>query len=247
MMSDGMVKKLLCLGDSITKGIFSSNYLNLAQEMLQGTDIKIINGGVNGDLSYTLNQRLESALEGAPDYITLLIGTNDILISSFDKIRNMAVKGKKLKKGYVSTKEAYIREVAMILSQIKKKSQIKVALFSIPILGEEINSLVNQRIFDYNEGLRHLAAQEDIVYLDLYTMQRNYLEKSPQIPGIIVNEDIYNQIYLAFMKHFFLRWSWDKISNRNKMQLTIEGVHLNSVSAEMAARLIYDFINKGDN
>jgi len=68
---------VLCCGDSITHGHIGYNWVGALRE--QDSSKIYVNAGINGDLAWNLNQRLKNALKCNPDYITILIGTNDAM------------------------------------------------------------------------------------------------------------------------------------------------------------------------
>jgi len=77
---------IVALGDSITNGIRvdvdeKETYRNLLQEGLSnktGNEIKVINAGVNGDITTTAIHRLKrDVLRHKPGYVTIMFGVND--------------------------------------------------------------------------------------------------------------------------------------------------------------------------
>ena len=73
--------KICFFGDSITEEDAFPNYVAIVQEKLP--DHEIINAGVSGDLAYHLYQRYTTDVEiYQPDYVILMIGTNDYLVDS---------------------------------------------------------------------------------------------------------------------------------------------------------------------
>ncbi|MBM3211972.1 hypothetical protein FJZ33_07125 [Candidatus Poribacteria bacterium] len=78
--------KIVAMGDSITNGIRvdvkeEDTFRHLTQENLSretGYEIKIINAGVNGDITTTAIHRLKKdVLRHNPDYVTIMYGVND--------------------------------------------------------------------------------------------------------------------------------------------------------------------------
>ena len=67
--------KLICLGDSITRGQVSADYVALLRTRLP--DDTVINAGVNYEPSSELVKRLDAVIAQDPDVVTVLIGTND--------------------------------------------------------------------------------------------------------------------------------------------------------------------------
>ena len=75
---------IVCVGDSITRGEVSYNYVDLLQARL-GDRFEVINAGINSELSYDVLQRLDQVIACEPDLVTVLIGTNDANASISDE------------------------------------------------------------------------------------------------------------------------------------------------------------------
>ncbi|MHA1684448.1 MAG: SGNH/GDSL hydrolase family protein, partial [Promethearchaeota archaeon] len=73
------LKIIACIGDSITHGNVSSNYVSMLEKNLNEGSKKyeIINAGINSEWAWNVNQRLDDIIACKPDIITILIGTND--------------------------------------------------------------------------------------------------------------------------------------------------------------------------
>ena len=68
---------VVCLGDSITHGTISSNYVESLASRFDAEKYDFVNAGINGDLAYNALERLDEVIECKPDVVTILIGTND--------------------------------------------------------------------------------------------------------------------------------------------------------------------------
>ena len=70
---------LVCMGDSLTNGWCSADYLRGLRQRF-GAGVDVVNAGINGDMAYNLLQRADDtvALDGVAG-IVVLIGTNDML------------------------------------------------------------------------------------------------------------------------------------------------------------------------
>jgi len=70
-------KKVACFGDSLTNGNVSYNWVQqLSREMKH--DFNFFNFGKDGDLAFNALQRVESVIAEQPDFIFVLLGTNDV-------------------------------------------------------------------------------------------------------------------------------------------------------------------------
>ena len=82
---DNNQKTVVCVGNSITHGQVSYNYVNILSERLSDNGYQFVNAGINGNLAYNVVKRLGKIIECDPDYVTLLIGTNDANASLSEK------------------------------------------------------------------------------------------------------------------------------------------------------------------
>src|SRR5579859_6597178 len=72
------MQTVVCFGASLTAGTVSFDYVHLLQERPSLKAFRFVNHGVNGDLAWNGLQRLDKVIAGQPDFVTILIGTNDV-------------------------------------------------------------------------------------------------------------------------------------------------------------------------
>jgi len=70
---------ILTFGDSLTYGFGVSGEFSYPSQLQNKTGLKVINAGVNGEVSSEGLQRLPSYLEQKPDFVILCHGANDLL------------------------------------------------------------------------------------------------------------------------------------------------------------------------
>ena len=75
---------VVCCGDSITHGHIGYDWVSALRK--QDNSKVYINAGINADLTWNLNQRIDDIIKHNPDYITILIGTNDAIGSQPVKV-----------------------------------------------------------------------------------------------------------------------------------------------------------------
>jgi lysophospholipase L1-like esterase len=157
----------LALGDSLTAGVGSSNYkqtfpYELAQSWADenGASVKLVNLGVPGAKTEdVIKDQLPQVSVFNPDIITLLIGINDL----HDRVG----------------KDVVAQNIEEIIKGIKKQSQAKIILLSLPYLGAgDLMYPPYQAYFDwqtehYNEAVESVAQKYSaVVYIDLYTLTK---------------------------------------------------------------------------
>jgi lysophospholipase L1-like esterase len=183
---------LVCLGDSITHGQVSANWVDeilpsLAKEIkYPGTlchqtlfqyPLYVVNAGQNSLTSRVIvRERIKPALECRPDYVVVMIGTNDVLGMYMDRYGRHLRQSFKLKEEEPSW-DAFERNVGDILDGLlssssssletgenKEKtasssssSKRKVAICTLPPLGEDLTSDANRLVKHANTMIEKLA------------------------------------------------------------------------------------------
>jgi len=230
-------RRVVCAGDSITQGAISVSYVDMLRKARP--DLDFVNAGVNSELAYNLSQRLDEVIACRPDYVTILIGTNDA----------NATLGFRNSFGYVAMESlpespslAFFRQNLIgILRRLKAETNAKIALASLPPLGEDLSHYANIRIQEYSAGIKKIAEAEGAVYLPLCERMRAYLERIPgrrpkplSLAGKLMTQGV--------REHSFFGKSWDEISAANGFALLIDGIHLNTHGASILSALILEFL-----
>jgi lysophospholipase L1-like esterase len=236
----GMPRRIVCAGDSNTRGQYGASYVQLLAERLRGHDVTVTGAGVNGDCSYNLLQRLDGISALRPDAVTVLIGSNDawstLSAANSDKI----VTRKNLP--FAPTLSGYRENLAAIVARLGSETGARVALISLPVLGQDINSPAARASADFSEVVKATAAEYRLAYLPLHERQREYLGSS----GAKVLPFPYGltERYTSVLQHFLLRRSYDLIARRRKLALTTDFIHQNSRGATIIADLIDAFVRE---
>lgn len=232
-------KKILFLGASITQGMISKSYVKMLKEKFGTKQYKFINQGVAGYESYNVLKKLDKAIKTKPDYVILLVGTNDLLSSLDPKLAELSRKLKHIP--HEPTINHYSNNITNIVKNLKQETQSKIAIASLPVVGENLDSIENKTINEYNTELKKIAENENIVYLTVYEKQKNYLKKEIDGKG---NEYIGDTkiAYKSLFLHYLLFMSLDTISRKNGYLLLTDGIHQNSLGAKIIADEIEDFI-----
>ena len=96
-------------------------------------DSKIyINAGINADLTWNLNQRIDDIIKHNPDYITILIGTNDAIGSQPVKlIQDYYVQTKNLPQ--IPSIEWFEEQIEIFVKEVKANTSAKIAITTLPL------------------------------------------------------------------------------------------------------------------
>lgn len=228
---------VVCAGDSITQGAISVSYVDMLRKARP--DLEFVNAGVNSELAFNLARRLGDIVSCRPDYVVVLIGTNDV----------NATLGFTNALGYVAMEslpeppspEFYRHNLVGILRRLKAETGARIALSSLPPLGEDLSHYANIRTQEYSEWIEGIARDEGVAYLPLNERMRDYLERIPGRKPAPLSE-AGKLLTQAVREHSFFGKSWDEISAANGFALLIDGIHLNTHGASILAGMILDFL-----
>lgn len=157
------------LGDSITQEGKSnpSGYVNLVSSALaaNGVKIEVIGAGISGHKSNQMLDRLErDVLSKKPQWMTLSCGVNDVWHGE---------KGVSL--------DDYKKNITRITDQAQAAG-IKVVLLTSTMIGEDQKNPNNLKLVTYNEFLRTLAKEKNLVLADLNAEMQEAVAKA-NTPG----------------------------------------------------------------
>lgn len=202
----------VCAGDSLTAATLSADFISKLEDRFQGR--QFVNAGVNGDTSKGLLQRAEQILACEPDEVTILIGTNEVRVSE--------------------DPTTFIENVDALLSRL---TTCHVALLSIPPLGENPRSQMNQRIARWNATLRSLADKRSIRYIPVFE------EISQRLNG--KNEHFRLRISLLLSsacRRYLFRQKFDDIAHAHGYTMLADEVHLSNRSGDVVADLVSEWL-----
>jgi lysophospholipase L1-like esterase len=236
--------RTVCIGDSITFGKVSANYVKMLEYRFieRAIPMDFINAGINGDLAYSVVQRLDPIIACQPHYATILIGTNDANASMIPATQIHTFM-KDLHLPQPPTKEGYSEMVKTIIHRLQTETHAKIALLSIPPVGENPEEPPFQKSMEYAEVIKEIALSSSVLYLPLQEQMVDFLRISPS-----KNAQPYEKAIRVAMKavflHLLLRRSWNAVGKRSGFQFHSDHFHLNENGAKMIADLIEQFITQ---
>lgn len=230
---------VVCAGDSLTHGSVSENYVELLEDRLSDDGFFFVNAGVNGDMAYNLRLRLEPIIACQPDFVTILIGTNDVnaIMSQTNLERYM--KSNHLPKE--PTLEGYESDLESIVKTLQARTRARIALLSPPVLGEELFTSPNRTVAQYASKVRDVARRCDVTYLPLFELMCEELDQNGHQPTLQFEEGL-GRIARAALKRFLLNRSFDALSDEAGYYFLTDGIHLNTKGAKRIAGLIERFL-----
>jgi lysophospholipase L1-like esterase len=229
---------LACVGDSITEGVGSADWVAMLRERVRSHGVQIVNAGVAGDLAWNVLQRLDSVIECDPDLVTLMVGTNDVAHVPMSAINRFTLRMKGIRR--TPTLEWYVENVSAILRRLRAETHAHIAVIEIPMLGEDLNSETNQRVNRYNEALHLVAAELDVSCLSLHDRLAKLLPPAHIAPPYQMKV---GPTLAAQLEHHVLRRSWDDIGAGNGLALLSDHTHLGERAARVVADLVAEFVS----
>lgn len=230
---------VVCLGASIVRGQVSYNFVNLLEQRMTEDGFRFINAGVAGDQAYNVLMRLDSVIDYQPDFVIILVGTNDVTATLSPTLARISRLTRRFPQP--PSAEFYKYNMVRIINTLKEKTSAKIALVSLPVLGEDLESIPNQRIKDHNALLKEIADEEQVGYLPVYELQEKYLREVQRGSGRPYESGGMLSIK-ALARHYLLRQSFDEISRKHHFVLLTDGIHMNSRGATFIADEIESFL-----
>ncbi len=132
-------------------------------------DHKVVNRGINGDMTGGVFRRLDAILEGAPQQIFLLIGVNDLLFKSEDET---------------------IEQYKKIVQKIKTDSPTTQLILQtlLPVNNQvRYTGVDNNAIVKLNQLINNLAKEQGLKVIDLhkeFTDSEGQLEAAFTLDGV---------------------------------------------------------------
>ena len=234
---------VVCCGDSITHGHIGYDWVSALRKK---DDSKIyINAGINADLTWNLNERVDNIIKHNPDYITILIGTNDAIGS-----QNI----KHIQDYYVSTKglprlphiDWYSSELERFISTVTVQTDAKIAISTLSWLGEQSNAEIIKVVKDHNDIIRSLSKKYDLTLIDLFKHFEDLIDSNNSVPYTTTEWRRLRGLR-AVILHYVFGWSWNRTGEKYSLKLLCDHIHLNERAGTIFERLIEDFLRLEKN
>jgi lysophospholipase L1-like esterase len=238
------VKTVACFGASLTAGTVSYNYLELLKARPSLASFCFINHGANGDLAWNGLQRIDQVIADRPDFVTILIGTNDVNATLSERNRLRYREFNHLPIEHPSV-EWYEENLRAIVRRLQRETKAKLALSSLSPIGEDPEHEAWRRVELYNAVVRRLAEEKEISYLPLHERMVAYLKEHEAdregLPPRLEYRDGLHNVGNAIALHAS-GLSWDQVSRRNGLLLLTDCLHLNRKGAWIVADLIGEWL-----
>ncbi len=228
-------KRVVFVGDSITMGTVSGNYVDMLGERLDADKYDLVNAGINSQLSYNILQRLDEVIACEPDYVFVLIGTNDVNAVILEGNAEGYINGQNLPQ---PPSAAWYREnMTVIATKLKVETKAQIVLLSLPTVGELPDSHAYQLSAEYSAIVQEVAEDTAVSYLPLHETMDTYLRQQPGI-RTGYSEDWLQLVNDGIRRHYLYRQSFNAIGQRNGFLLHTDPLHLNTTGATIIADLL---------
>jgi len=236
-------KVVVCVGDSLTQGNASFDYVHALASRLEPEGYSVLNAGVNGELAWNVLQRIEVVTRGEPAYVVLLVGTNDARACESEWAAARYVKARKLPQPPDQTffEESY----RGILDAAAAVPCTRTIVVTLPPLGERGGEPVDEIVARQNRFISAEAARRELPCVDLNAELERLLDADSR--GEAPVYDARRSQWLAVrsvLLHYLLGWRWDRITKHHQMRLLPDMIHLNESAGGVLAEQVEQAVRR---
>lgn len=231
----------VCVGDSITHGAVSCNYVDIlsGRDSLRG--YAFVNAGINSELAYNVAKRADAIIACNPAIITILIGTNDAAASL--SARNQKRYAKEMKLPQLPDSGWYRENLQLLIQKLKKGTHARIAVFSLPPIGEARESIAYKRAQEYSKIVKEVAMSEKVTYLPLSERMDEIIAKRGGGNAPEYNDNLH-LMFKGIVQHYLFGLSYDEIAASNNYIFITDTLHLNCAGAVLMADMVENFVKE---
>ena len=233
---------IACIGDSLTHGNIGQSWVDYLRKGFPN-DV-FLNEGINGNTVWQVIQRVDPILACKPDIVILMIGSNDAMGSFNEKSGLRYKRNNNLPEA--PSFEKYKEQLPELIEKIGDQS--KIAICTLPPIGENVNSEVNKHVNQFNDYIKMTVTQKnlslmpvsDAIWSDIqsrtYPLKLEYNSKAMPL--------LMKRILGGIFHHYLFKKSWNDISRAKGQWILFDQIHLNERGAEIVYKLAKDYISK---
>lgn len=212
---------VVAAGASMTRGTLGADWVGAVRDRGH----RVVNAGVNGHTTADLLARVDADVVACrPDAVTLLIGTNDV-------------------RGDVPLAE-YRDNLGAIVARVRAGTTARIALLSLPPLGEDLDGDLNVKLRDYNAAIEETATETGASYLPVHERMADVLREEGGEPTPFGFD--FGVAYLAAAEHYLLGREWDEVGRGNGLRLLVDHIHLGDRGGAIVADLVDGWLSTPD-
>ena len=233
-------KKLVVFaGNSITHGRVGYDWVRSLS--LNDTSKIYLNAGMNGDLAWNVNQRIDEIIKCDPDLVFLLIGSNDAMGSLSKEAGEFYIKFKNLP--LLPALDWYEKNYDQILQKLLKSTSAKIILITIPWVGEHEDSKIISIIKEHNKVIKKLSLKYELKVLPFFDemgkliLSKHQQNNSTEMIPVYTRKKNTSLSVFGILKYYQLGFSWNEIGDKNNLSATFDFIHLNERSGILLENL----------
>ncbi|MGW6915607.1 SGNH/GDSL hydrolase family protein [Kitasatospora sp. NPDC054939] len=216
---------VVAAGASMTQGTQGADWVGALRDRPEFRGYEFVNAGVNGSTSADLRARVDADVVACnPDVVTLLGGTNDV--------RNGV------------PVDQYKENLGAIVDRVRTRTSARIALMSLPPLGEDLNADINHRLDAYNAAIKETATRTHATYLPVHEQMADILRQRGNDGASY--DFSFALAYRAAAEHYLLRRSWDEVARGNGLELLVDHIHLSDRGGAIVTGLAAQWLSAGD-
>jgi hypothetical protein len=254
---------LVFIGDSITHQRLSGEFCRMVASDL-GPSTTVVTCAQNSIASETVaKERVHHAVACRPDFVCVMIGTNDI-----KGVYNREWGAKTRRTFLLEHDVSYDRfeeNLRSILATLLSQTAAQIAVCTLPFMGEDLDSAANQCVAHANELIKRIVIEEQLssqenersgggeggvgggrltlldTHKDLCSVLLKSTTKEQRFSGLKVDD--FNSVMLSVaFRSKVLRQSYDQIGARYGLSLLCDALHLNDKGAMVVAGTILTWL-----
>ena len=230
-------KVVICLGDSLTHGNGSFDYVHALASRLEPSGYTVLNAGINGQLAWNILQRAEHIVSSEPAYVVLLVGTNDARGVNDEKIAARYVKDMDLPQR--PSEEFFVQSYRELLDELGEYSATRVIAVTLPPMGERGGEEIDELVEGFNTFIESEAAERGVACAPFgRVLRERLLSDSFEDPPLYSARAANRLVFKAMLLRYLLGWTWDRIAERHRMKLLTDMIHLNETSGSILVDLV---------
>lgn len=252
---------LLCLGDSLMHGNCSASItpeipVKLCAALGLPTPdygvtfsdpVWIVNAGQNSITSHTiLHERLNTALNVYPDYILIMIGTNDLRAMYSPRECKVVMRHNELPEA--PSMHVLERNITGIIHFIREASpKVEIGLCTLPPMGEDLQSASNKLVREANALIERVAvaAGEKVTLIPVFAELESVLEKQRKRWSMPFDYWLIAAALLNPMFHLMtMVATWNLLSKPLGFVVLADGLHLNERGRDVVVDLVVDWLTR---
>jgi lysophospholipase L1-like esterase len=233
----------LFAGNSLTEGTYGESYVERVASALEqgetGLRGEVVNAGRGGDTVKSLLARIDGPLDRTrPDWVILSVGTNDVWLpwlSGHSLVWWLWLAYRRIRMGQKPTTDLdqFAAAYRALIDKARQFDARVMACTASPV-GERLSSPLNRRVARLNGVIKHVAAECQVPVVDVWQAFVEELATLLRPSSYVAGEWLFHWLDRRRLKTA----APDELARRRRLQLTLDGMHLNSRGAELWANTV---------